>query len=143
MAEQRGSSGPTRREGDLDPVPERVVAHAKAAYLRRTGGELAALVFDSLVDEATDSDEHRLRFEHPREHVEVLVSPEDGECSLRGRVEPAPARVELELEGGRDALVGEATGGDFAFDRVPRGLTRMILVGPPGSKPVHTDWFRT
>jgi hypothetical protein len=128
---------------DHDPVPDAVVARAKAAFRQRTGGDVATLVFDSLVDEPTGADEQRLRFEHPRERVEVLVSTADGECSLRGRAEPAPLRVELELEGQEVALVEEATSGDFAFDRVPHGLKRMILVGPPGSEPVHTDWFRT
>ncbi len=126
-----------------DPVPAAVLAQAKAAFRRRLAGELATLVFDSVVDDVSSSAEHRLRFEHPHEQVEVLVLPTDGECNLRGRVEPAPVLVELELEGADVALVVEAPTGDFAFDRVPRGLKRMILVGPPGSEPVHTDWFRT
>jgi hypothetical protein len=52
-------------------------------------------------------------------------------------------RVELELEGEEVALVVPAPRGDFAFDRIPHGLKRVILVGPPGSEPVRTDWFRT
>jgi hypothetical protein len=129
---------------DHDRVPDTVVEQAKRAYgRRRMGSDLATLVFDSWVDEPAAAGEQWLRFEHPCEHVEVLVSPVNGECCLRGRAEPPPVRVELELEGEDVALVEEATGGDFAFDRVPHGLKRIIFVGPPGSDPVHTDWFRT
>jgi hypothetical protein len=124
-------------------VPEAVVTQAKAAFGQRTIGEVVTLVFDSLVDEPNPSMENRLRFEHPRQHVELVVSRTNGESTLQGHVEPALLRVELELEGTDMALVDKATTGTFAFAHVPPGLKRMILVGPEGSEPLHTDWFRT
>ena len=142
MADRRRTSGRKTLTDAHDLVPDEVVNQAKAAFRRRTGGEVAALMFDSLVDEPAPHAEHRLRFEHPHEHVEVVVSGTDRECTLRGRVEPAPVRVELEMDGTDVALVEEAADGDFAFRDVPHGLKRMILTAP-GTDPVRTDWFRT
>jgi hypothetical protein len=136
---RRGNAPPDAH----DEVPEEVVTQAKDAFGQRTTGEVVTLVFDSLVDEPNPGMEYRLRFEHPREHVELVVSRTNGECTLQGHVDPALLRVELELEGTGIALVDEATTGTFAFAYVPRGLTRIILVGPEGSEPLHTDWFRT
>ena len=136
---RRGNAPPDAH----DEVPEAVVAQAKAAFGERTRGEVVTLVFDSLVDEPDTRKGYRLRFEHPRERVELVVSTTNGECTLQGHVEPALLRVELELEGTGIALVEEATTGTFGFAHVPRGLTRMILVGSGGSEPLHTDWFRT
>jgi hypothetical protein len=142
MADRRRTSGRKTLTDAHDQVPDEVVNQAKAAFRRRTGGEVAALMFDSLVDEPAPHAEHRLRFEHPREYLEVVVSGTDRGCTLRGRVEPAPVRVELEMDGTDVALVEEAADGDFAFRDVPHGLKRMILTAP-GTDPVRTDWFRT
>lgn len=142
MADRRRSSGQRRMSDAPDQVPDEVVAQAKSAFQQRARGEVAVLVFDSVIDESTPNTEQRLRFEHPRMRVEAFVSPTNGECVIRGRVEPAPVRVELEIEGRDVALVEDARSGNFVFPRVPRVLSRMILIGPDGSEPVYTDWFR-
>src|SRR5262245_32083782 len=53
--------------GDTAPedVPEEVIAQAKAVFAGRTSGEIAALVWDSLVDDGAPAANHRLRFQHP------------------------------------------------------------------------------
>jgi hypothetical protein len=139
----REMPAPTDRRPPGDQVPDAVVADAKAAFRYRSNREVAVLVFDSLVDGRAEANEHLLRFEHPSQRVELIISVTDGECALRGHVDPAPLRVELEMKGSEVALVEDAASGDFSFDRVPHGLKRMILVGLPGSEPVQTDWFRT
>jgi hypothetical protein len=143
MADRRRTSGRRPLSDVHDQVPDEVVKQAKGAFQRRTGGELAVLVYDSLVDERAPEAEHRLRFEHPHEHVEVIVSRTNGECTLRGRVDRAPVRIELEMEGTDVALVEEAADGEFAFGSVPHGLKRIVLIAPDGTDPVRTDWFRT
>src|ERR1700685_3270517 len=55
-------------------VPDEVVAQAKGAFRQRTEGEVASLVFDSLVDEDAPAPAHRLRFEHPVIQLDVYVS---------------------------------------------------------------------
>jgi hypothetical protein len=124
-----------------DPVPEPVVERAKSAFQRRAEGELAPLVFDSLLDTAATDDEHRMRFEHPSATIEVHISLTADACNLRGRSDLAPGRVELELEDSDVALVSETPTGEFTFEGVPRGSKRIIVAGPSAPTAVHTDWF--
>jgi hypothetical protein len=125
-----------------EDVPEEVIAEAKAAFARRIPGEVAVLVWDSLVDEDASPDDHRLRFEHTELQLEVRVVAGGYRAGLEGRVEP-PASVQVEVlsEEGEVLRGVEAPDGTFAFDQVPSGTIRLIL-RRPAAPDIRTDWFR-
>jgi hypothetical protein len=125
-----------------EEVPAAVVDRAKAALQRKAEGELAALVFDSALDDPAHRGPRVLDFEHPAVRVRLLLSTTPGGCTLEGTAVPEPLRAELEPEGGELAIAETVTGGRFVFQVVPPGLVRVRLVGPAGSQPVHTDWVR-
>ncbi len=132
-----GAAPPTH-----DEVPDSVVQRAKDAFERRAPGDLAAMVFDSAIDDPARVGGRLMRFEHPGGWVEIVVNAVSGDFAIRGRASPAPHRVELEPEGRDVALVSEVGEGTFEFPAVPSGLVRLLLIGPPASPPVHTDWVR-
>jgi hypothetical protein len=138
----RGGGPRARREAG-DAVPEGVVARAKAAYGHRSTAPVAALVFDS-ADQDDASEERVLCFEHGgAARVELWVAQDGDRRSLRGRVHPPPARVELELEGAGVTLVDAAPRAAFGFEGVPHGVMRLHLVGRRGVDAVPTEWFLT
>jgi len=124
-----------------DQVPDSVVARAKAAFGRRAEGQLAALVFDSLIDAPTAGGDRVLRFEHANGWVEIVVSPVDGHTHLRVRSEPDATRVELEFEDDDVRLAEVPSEGELRFENVPRALMRVRVAAVSG--PVYSDWFRT
>jgi len=126
-----------------DDVPDEVVERAKAAFAGRRGGELATLVFDSVLEDAAPSPDRRLRFGHPLVTIMLDISPVDGWCRLEGRVAVAGGwtRVELHQELGGIGLVSEIDAGVFVFERLPRTLMCLELLGPDDLTPVRTDWF--
>jgi hypothetical protein len=133
----------SRAGDDPEDVPEDLVAEAKAAFAQRSEGELAPLVFDSLVDEGAPAMDHLLRFEHPQTHISVQVTAGQDASNLDGTVEPAPTeRVRLQVGVGDLFLVADVVGGAFSFHDVPHGVIRLLLEGPEGSLLVRTDWFR-
>jgi hypothetical protein len=138
---KRGGTSRAHHDEQRDPVPEPVVERAKSAFQHRAEGDLAPLVFDSLLDATGTEDEHRMRFEHPSGNIEVQVSMTGEACTVRGRSGLAPARIELELEGSDVALVSETATGEFTFDSVPRGTKRIIVAGASAPTAVYTDWF--
>ncbi len=124
-------------------VPDAVVARAKAAFRRRTEGELAVLALDSLIDLNAPPTDHRLRFDHPRLQVDVHVASADGRADLSGQVgPPAPVQFRLEFAGDIVARIDDSTDGSFSFRQVPGGVIRLHLTGPSDTTPVYTDWFR-
>jgi hypothetical protein len=124
-------------------VPEEVVAQAKAAFARRTGGHIATLVWDSLVDEGAPPSDHRLRFEHPDVRIDVRIFTGSGSSSVQGQVEPpSPDRVELQAEDGNIMATSTPTAGAFAVEKIPPGVVRLCLVGPGEAGVIRTDWFR-
>jgi hypothetical protein len=128
-------------ENAPEDVPLDVIAQAKAAFSQRDQGEIAVLVWDSLVDEGAPSWLHHLRFEHPRIWIEASVSVASGWSSLHGVIHPAvPNRVELHSEA-EPPVVAEVTRSAFRIKRFPRGLVRLRLVETEGSPAVFTDWF--
>jgi hypothetical protein len=134
----------TKDSGDfLEDEPDSVVAEAKAAFGRRAQGDLAVLVYDSLVDDNDPAADHRLRFEHARLLIEVQVSAVGGGSSVTARVSPpTPVRVELEAarkEGTTSACIDH---GVFAFHDVPHGTVRILLPPTGDDPPMHSDWFR-
>ena len=132
------------RAGD-DPgeVPQDLVAEAKAAFAQRGEGELAALVFDSLVEEDAPATDHQLRFEHPLAHISIQVSAGPDASSLQGTLDPVTTeRVHLQAGVGDLFFVADVVQGAFSFHEVPHGVIRLHLQGPEGAPPIRTDWFR-
>jgi len=141
-----GSRRSGKRSGADDPshddVPAEVRDAARAALGRRRSGELAVLSFDS-ADRAITRPERLLRFDYPSGRIEIVVSTESRACTLRGRCELTGRRAEIEIAGHDVALAEEVRSGAFAFQNVPLGTVRVIVLGSEGAEPVHTDWFRT
>jgi hypothetical protein len=126
-----------------EDVPLTVIGEAKAAFKQRALGDLAVLVWDSLIDEGASSWHHHLRFENPRTWIEVSVSVDTGRSSLHGVIHPAvPGQVQLQREQGEQPLVAEVTRSAFRIERVPRGVVRLRLVGTAGKPTACTDWFQ-
>jgi hypothetical protein len=125
-----------------EEVPDEVVDRAKAAFKRRSAGEVAALVYDSLVDGSDLATDYRLRFEHPLVEVDVRVTSGPDDIRLDGHLQPPVSiRVELELDGGEVSRLEEVAEGAFTFASVDHGLIRLRLRSPGGT-PIDTDWFR-
>jgi hypothetical protein len=125
-----------------DDVPAAVVWNAKAAFETRTGMTLVALVFDSAFDGGAANGERQLRFEHRLLRIELVVMYHGHWCALRGRVEPRPLRVKLDLVGAPFTVPDVASGDGFWFDPVPRGLMRLRVVAEDATCRLHTDWFQ-
>ena len=122
-----------------DPVPEDVVARARAAYARRATDPVVELVFDS-ADVEEPGSERLLRFERRGAvSVELWVGSEGDRRTLRGRVVPPVERVELELEDAGIRLAESAATGVFSFDGVPRGVMRLRLASRDAT--LLTAWF--
>jgi hypothetical protein len=125
-----------------DDIPFEVIAQAKAAFNQRAQEPVAALVWDSLIDEGAPSWHHHLRFEHPRMWIQVSVSVEPGGANLHGVMHPAaPGRVELESTDWEMPVAAEVTRSAFRIERIERGLVRLALAGSDGAPTVYTDWF--
>lgn len=125
-----------------EPVPEAAVERARALFARQAHGELAILVYDSLVDGQGTPGNHFLQFEHGSMRVEVQVSV-GAAARLTGTVHPPRAlEVWLEVEGSDAAGRVDAPEGTFSFEPVSHGVVRLHLTGSAGATPVHTDWFR-
>ena len=130
------------RADGCDDVPAAVLWNAKAAFETRAGVSLIALVHDSAFDGGPPNAERQLRFEHRLLRIGLVVTHRGRWCTLRGRVEPQPLRVKLELVGAPFTVPDTASGGGFWFDPVPRGLMRLRVVGNDGDCRLHTDWFQ-
>jgi hypothetical protein len=126
-----------------EEVPEALVVEAKAAFAQRGEGELAAIVFDSLVEEGAPAADHLLRFEHQETRISVQVTAAHDASNLDGTVEPATIeRLRLQLGVGDLFLVADVVDGAFSFHAIPHGVIRLFLDGPEGQATVRTDWFR-
>ena len=126
---------------DMDPVPADALAAARAANLLRLDGELAELVFDSLLDDravgvrdATAGDVRSLTFTAGGRTIEVDLTDAD----VVGRITPAEA-VELELvqPSGRTPIAVDELG-RFRVGLAP-GPVRLQLSG--GAAPAATPWI--
>jgi len=131
-----------RSDADPENVPAEVIWEAKSVFRQRVRGEVAVLVWDSLLDEGAPTRHHHLRFEHPRLWIEVSVSLLPTHSSLRGVMPPAvPFRVELQSEATDVPLIAEVTRHAFRIQEVPRGLVRLHLLEPELTSAVSTEWF--
>lgn len=128
--------------GGDEPLPDHVTIEAKAAFSRKAVGELAALVFDSLVDGEDTPESHQLRFESEHFHVHVDVSVRPADVVLAGRtVPPVPGRFELIIDGTDLRFISDSSDGKFSFGPIGHGLVRLSFIPEPGPK-TQTDWFR-
>lgn len=124
---------------ELDPVPDHVLAAARAALsTRRLDEELAALVADSALADAgvraADAEVRLLSFETADVSLELQVEYRGGEVAVRGLVTGAAGDAVVEVAGERHtALVDE---GWFAVTGLPRGATRVRV----GS--IVTSWVQ-
>ncbi len=135
-----GTSAP---DDDPERVPPEVIARAKEAFGQRAEGQLAALVFDSLVDEGAPAEDHVLRFEHPSVQIELRVSVRDSGSTLVGQVNVREARrVQLQFTPPDGSVLAEVTDDYFSFEEVGHGIMRLNLFAEGPEPIVRTDWFR-
>jgi hypothetical protein len=124
-------------------VPEDLVAQAKAVFATRYEGELAVLVFDSLVDERAPAKDHLLCFEHPLTRITLQVAAGPRGSDLSGSTDPPTgAWVQLQVGTSDIYLDEESVEGAFSFRAVPHGLIRLHFLKPDDGRLIRTDWFR-
>ncbi len=127
----------------LDPIPDEVTTAATAAYsLRTVDKELAALTYDSLVDEPpairTPGAVRHLSFVGRHLSVEVDL----GTDGLAGHlVPPAAADIEVRWPGGSTTVAADDRGG-FSVSPVPPGPVSLRCQRRPSGEtsPTVTDW---
>lgn len=126
-----------------DPVPDRVIAGAKAAWTWRTiDEELAELVFDSateLMGVRSEDTARQLTFRAPGVEIAVMVIDEAAR-RIVGQLIP-PSAFTVRLSSG-DRTMEEVTDrlGRFTFEPVPPGPVRISVVGADGGRTVSTEW---
>jgi len=127
----------------MDTAVDSVAANAKAVFDSRTAGDVASLVFDSLVDANDGPEAHRLSFENAQLTVEVDVSISDDRVQIDAELQPSESakavlhRYEVDL-----SLVARVVGNRFSFGNVSHGLVRLSFENDTGDQAIYTDWFR-
>lgn len=123
-----------------DPVPERALAAARAAYTWRTiDAELAELQFDSLVDAAPVRGmawPRQLSFDTGSAGLEIEV---DGDRIVGQVVPPAALTITLSRADGTTRTTDSDDIGHFTFTDVGEGTVRLSAALPDGS--ITTQWF--
>ncbi len=126
----------------LDPVPEYVVAAAKAAWGWRTlDSELAELTYDSLFDAerlvgVRGQGTRQLTFTSDHDSIEVEV--DDVERRLVDQHVP-PGAASVEVRGPDGVAHAEADDlGRFVIERLPHPFS--IRIRRPSGESVHTEW---
>ena len=123
-----------------DPVPDRLVDSAKAAFSWRTiDEELAQLQFDSLADSevlvrSADTAVH-LAFATSKAGINVEI----GDDALTGQVVPPAIAVRILMQSGEQIEVPCDELGQFTIARPTSGPIRLIAVFDDGD--VMTEWF--
>ncbi|MET0147109.1 MAG: hypothetical protein ABW328_20320 [Ilumatobacteraceae bacterium] len=132
-----------RALGAAEPVPDHVLAGARAALTWRTiDQELAELVFDSASElsgvRASDT-ARQLTFRSPGVEIEVMVVDDDSR-RIVGQLIP-PDNCTIQLAAG-DLVAEESTDhlGRFTFEGVAPGPVRITIVDPSGTHIVSTEW---
>lgn len=126
-----------------DPVPDRVLAGARAAWTWRTiDEELAELVFDSaaeLTGVRSEDTARQLTFRAPGLEIEVMVVDEASRRLVGQLIPPGEFTVQLAVG---DQVLDEATDrlGRFTFDAVAPGPVRISVIGTDGTHVVSTEW---
>jgi hypothetical protein len=126
-----------------DPVPDRVLEGARAAWTWRTiDEELAELVFDSAAELSgvrSEDTARQLTFRAPGMEIEVMVTDEAtrrivGQLVPPGEFSMTLITADTELATSTDRL------GRFTFDTVAPGPVRLVVTDPAGTAVVTTAW---
>lgn len=126
-----------------DPVPDRVIEGARAAWTWRTiDQELAELVFDSaaeLTGVRSEDTARQLTFRSPGVEIEVMVVDPASRRIVGQLIPPGSFTVRLLTS---DETREEATDrlGRFTFDAVAPGPVRLVVVDAAGTTAVTTEW---
>jgi hypothetical protein len=142
MASPQPSAREDPLQGRSDPVPEAVVATAKAAFLRAAlPGSLVRLAFDSDQDRLDTAGPRRLRFEHTGTALDVAVAADGNVRHLTAWSEPL---ADLTIE--RYSDPPEAPVAVNACDAVTasKGDLVRVAVHRTGARLplLHSEWFR-
>ncbi|HWF42092.1 MAG TPA: hypothetical protein VN738_05225 [Acidothermaceae bacterium] len=127
-----------------DPIPEPVVAAAKAVFTWRTiDAELAELVADSFVTAAgtrTADAARLLTFQADDTEVEVEIAATGATRRITGQlVPPGPAEITIRWAGGSvEARTDEL--GRFSADNVPALAVSLSILRRGAGRPVVTSW---
>ena len=127
-----------------DPVPDRVMEGARAAWTWRTiDQELAELVFDSaaeLTGVRSEDTARQLTFRAPGMEIEVMIVDEASR-RIVGQLVP-PGTFTVQLLSSDDVVREETTDrlGRFSFDAVAPGPVRLAVIDPDGTHIVTTEW---
>lgn len=126
-----------------DPVPESVLAGARAAFTwRNIDIELAQIVFDSNAELAgvrSEDINRQVTFEAPGVEIEVMVV-ENGNRRLVGQLVPPVERI-VELVGSDSVRSVDSDHlGRFDFDDIAPGPVRIVVRGTDGERLVQTEW---
>jgi hypothetical protein len=129
-----------------DPVPEAVLAAAKASFTWRTiDAELAALVFDSATEELAGvrsiEASRQMTFRTPGVEIELVVVSETSRRLVGQLVPPQTAEIELHHEEVTRTARSDNLG-RFTFHDVPAGTVRLVckLADEDGAI-IQTEWI--
>jgi hypothetical protein len=131
-----------------DPVPAALLDAAKASLTWRTiDAELAALAFDSSVDESPvlvrgpASDEQLLTFETDELAVDLQVSKRGDGRRLVGQIAPAGvAEIEVRTGSGLVVTISSDELGRVPAVDVPAGSLSLRILRAGETNPIVTDW---
>lgn len=128
-----------------DPIPFDVLQSLRGCFAQRSReGELAELVYDSVVDETAGvragAGERQLSFHGDHVSVEMAVAHERGRV-LGQLVPPVAAEVEIRQTSGSRVLPVDELG-RFVADGIPKGPVSFRCRGHKGGEPfvTATDW---
>ena len=126
-----------------DPVPDRVLDGARAAWTWRTiDQELAELVFDSaaeLTGVRSEDTARQLTFRAPGMEIEVMVTDE-ATRRIVGQLVPPGAFTMTLVSGDAELTATTDRLGRFTFDTVAPGPVRLVVTDPAGAAVVTTEW---
>lgn len=123
----------------MDPVPDRLIEGAKAAFVWRTiDQELAHLQYDSLAGSEVlvrSGSAVHLSFATSEAAIEIEI----GDDTLTGQVVPPASAVRILFRSGEHIEAPCDPSGQFSVDRPGSGPIRLVAVLPAGD--VVTEWF--
>lgn len=126
-----------------EPVPEHVLAGARAAWTWRTvDEELAALVFDSVLETSgvrSESTARQLTFRRGDAEIEVMVVDDTSRRVVGQLVPPQSVAVHLTSSDRVDEQRSDRLG-RFTFDAVPSGPVRLSVMGADAKPLLSTEW---
>jgi hypothetical protein len=126
-----------------EPLPDRVVTGARAAWTWRTiDQELAELVFDSateLTGVRSEDTARQLTFRAPGVEIEVMVADAAARRVVGQLIPPGPYTVQL-ISGDQELAQESDHLGRFTFEPVPPGPVRLTVHSTDGDHVATTEW---